>query len=58
MPTTTYVVTDRFILQSAVLTIFRKAVELCNILLCGFSPLLVAAVESCMLIYDICRSKN
>ena len=44
---------DHFVLQSAVLTIFRKTVELCNILLCGFSPLLVAAVESCMFVYDV-----
>ena len=42
-----------FVLQSAVLTILRKAVEICNILLCGFSLFLVAAVESCMLVYDV-----
>ena len=44
---------DHFVLQSAILTIFRKVVEFCNILLCGFSLLLVVAVESCTFVYDV-----
>ena len=42
-----------FCFLEAVLTIFCKVVELCSILLFGFSLLLVVAVESCTLVNDV-----